>query len=720
MDHQHPNVAILTDWIGPFQKTVLKTLQETLHAAGVSTTTYVGRELHHPHPVYATSNHIYQMVQPQGHQGVFVLTSTLGNHSTDEELRAFLQPFRHLPVVGFGRALPGVVTVQASNSRGMQDLMEHLIVLQGHRKFVFMQGVEGNPDSSERENIFRAVLQDHGVVFREDHCLNGDFYPPTARHAMLQFLKDGQRDFDCVVCANDDMAVAVMGVLQEHGLQVPQDVAVVGFDDVESGQSAPSPLTTVRQPVAEMGRVAARLLLDMMQGLPGADVQVPSRLVIRESCGNRTLPEIPLEDLQELDPQGELFAAFLQQLNGIQNAFLPFWKQTLQTVDSAVQLERFQNLLLGWSETSACLPADQQQKALKLGLQASQLVSERIVRLETRQTVGQLRQVRHLSHVGTSMGAHDTLEGLLSELKHSLPSIGLQHFMLALYDQFGRQPGNRVKVQLSSGGVGQEGEVLEACDLLPGVLLRDGASLNWQVHPIYVNDEHYGCFMMVEPPDWGGDEELLRYLVTRSIHHMVRTQELIRHSEELEHLVQERTCQLEEANRELRKSLLMDGLTRVYNRTAFDDYLQRTWKEHQRSGQSLALIMCDVDFFKKYNDACGHLAGDQCLRSIAQALFQAAYRPGDMVARYGGEEFVVVLPETTAEGARRVAERIQATVAALKLSHPASEVSEHITLSMGVKSQVPRPGEDALQLVHQADQGLYQSKRQQRNHITVL
>ncbi|GEM46926.1 diguanylate cyclase domain-containing protein [Deinococcus cellulosilyticus] len=719
MDHQTPTIAILTDWIGPFQKTVLGALQETLNAAGVGTVTYVGREVHHPNPIYGTSNDIYHLFDPQAHQAVFVLTSTLGNHSIDQELLAFMQPFLQLPVVGFGRKLPGIPTVRLSNRSGMQELMEHLLIERGYQNFVFMRGPEDNPESIEREEVFREALRQHGREFQEDHCLNGAFYPPTARHVMMHFLEAGHRDFDCVVCANDEMALAVMGVLEEHGLHVPQDVAVVGFDDIEMGQFGSSPLTTVHQPVSEMAKVAARMLLAMLQGMPQEDVLVPSRLVVRESCGSAGKRPTQVAPVEQGETERTLHQLFLSDLETAGEVFLPAWKKALEEIRTAAELERHQQLLLHWSVDLQHLQAAQQQRALALGLQASHLVSERILRLETRHTVGQLQYTRHVSHVGTSMGAHDTLEGLLDELKHSLPSIGLHYFMLALYDHYGPTPGSRLKIHLSSGGVGTEGDVLETRALLPGYLLQRPL-LNWQVHPIYVNDEHYGCFMMVEPQGWGGDEELLRYLVTRSIHHMVKTRALIRHSEELEQQVQDRTRQLEEANRELRRSLLLDGLTRVYNRSAFDDYLRRMWKEHQRSGQSLSVIMCDVDFFKKYNDACGHLAGDDCLRAIAQALSQAAYRPGDMVARYGGEEFVVVLPDTTAEGAKHVAMRIQETVAALKLRHPASEVSPHITLSMGVKAHVPRAGEDPMQLVHAADQGLYHSKRLRRNCITVL
>lgn len=162
-----------------------------------------------------------------------------------------------------------------------------------------------------------------------------------------------------------------------------------------------------------------------------------------------------------------------------------------------------------------------------------------------------------------------------------------------------------------------------------------------------------------------------------------------------------------------------DGLTQVANRYAFDRSLDLEWQRARREHQPLSLILCDVDFFKRYNDTYGHQAGDWCLQHVAAAIRQSARRPADLTARYGGEEFAVILPNTDAAGAVSVAENICTQVRALKLIHASSEASSHVTLSVGVSSVVPQFELSAKTLVETADRALYQAKHEGRDRVIL-
>ncbi|MBW4565071.1 MAG: EAL domain-containing protein [Mojavia pulchra JT2-VF2] len=175
--------------------------------------------------------------------------------------------------------------------------------------------------------------------------------------------------------------------------------------------------------------------------------------------------------------------------------------------------------------------------------------------------------------------------------------------------------------------------------------------------------------------------------------------------------------QLQKANQELQRLACSDGLTQVANRRCFDDTLKAEWQRLAREQAPLSLILCDVDCFKLYNDTHGHLAGDDALRHVAKAISQAVKRPADLVARYGGEEFAVILPNTDVEGAITAAREIQANVSALQLPHPNSEVSEFITLSLGVAAIIPDNQSSPATLIAAADQGLYQAKAQGKNCV---
>lgn len=159
-----------------------------------------------------------------------------------------------------------------------------------------------------------------------------------------------------------------------------------------------------------------------------------------------------------------------------------------------------------------------------------------------------------------------------------------------------------------------------------------------------------------------------------------------------------------------------DPLTGLANRRLLDETIAKEWTRARREGHTLALLMCDMDHFKTYNDHYGHSAGDDCLQRIAGILREVAHREGDLVARYGGEEFVVVLPNTELEGARAVAERIRSALAAAALPHAGSPLGV-ITVSIGVVARSPLDGDSGDTLFAEADRLLYVAKQKGRDNI---
>lgn len=167
--------------------------------------------------------------------------------------------------------------------------------------------------------------------------------------------------------------------------------------------------------------------------------------------------------------------------------------------------------------------------------------------------------------------------------------------------------------------------------------------------------------------------------------------------------------QLEAANRELQELSGCDGLTKVANRYRFDWYLNQEWRRLKRQQTSLALILCDIDHFKLYNDTYGHQAGDRCLHQVAQAIRASVQRPADLVARYGGEEFAVILPDTSLEAAQKVAEKVRRQVRALGIPH-AQTLYQCVTMSLGVASCIPSHEQSYEELIAAADEALYRAK----------
>lgn len=167
----------------------------------------------------------------------------------------------------------------------------------------------------------------------------------------------------------------------------------------------------------------------------------------------------------------------------------------------------------------------------------------------------------------------------------------------------------------------------------------------------------------------------------------------------------------------LSRLALIDSLTELPNRRVFDERLLMEWRRALRAPAPLSLIMIDIDHFKGYNDTYGHLAGDGCLRLVAQTMAESANRAGDLLARYGGEEFVCLLPGTDIAGALSVAELLRAKVEDLAIDHKASPVRPVVSISLGVASAYPNRDSPPETLVEAADQRLYRAKGGGRNRV---
>lgn len=174
---------------------------------------------------------------------------------------------------------------------------------------------------------------------------------------------------------------------------------------------------------------------------------------------------------------------------------------------------------------------------------------------------------------------------------------------------------------------------------------------------------------------------------------------------------------LHKANKELSRLSHIDKVTNIYNRRYFDIFIDEQFNVMKRDQRYLSMIMCDIDYFKQYNDAYGHQAGDECLLLIAKTISNNLNRPTDIVARYGGEEFCIVLPDTNNDGVVHVANFILNEIRKLNLNHRKSPTSSIVTLSMGVSTILPDEESSVVELIKNADEYLYKAKENGRNRI---
>lgn len=224
-------------------------------------------------------------------------------------------------------------------------------------------------------------------------------------------------------------------------------------------------------------------------------------------------------------------------------------------------------------------------------------------------------------------------------------------------------------------------------------------------------DANYGMLFFGKPAGHTSWPPEHRALVTMTTQMLLQS---MRHNLQLSHIIESQEA-LRLANQQLETLSRHDALTGLFNRRHFDEVKNDEFQRATRSGQPLSLVICDIDFFKAYNDHYGHASGDQCLQAVAQALQNALPRGGDALARIGGEEFAVLLPATTQAAAWLVAERLRLAVANLQLAHAYSSVGPWVTISIGLAQLEPGQHPRFEDLFEAADQALYRAKASGRN-----
>ena len=209
--------------------------------------------------------------------------------------------------------------------------------------------------------------------------------------------------------------------------------------------------------------------------------------------------------------------------------------------------------------------------------------------------------------------------------------------------------------------------------------------------------------------------------IIRDITHKKEVEkEIKKYQEHLEELVNNKTRELTEANLKLEELANVDGLTGISNRRIFDEVLDREVNRAIRKKSVISLIMCDIDYFKLFNDHYGHVSGDDCLRKLAGCLQKIFMRATDLAARYGGEEFAVILPDTDLTEAKVMAEKLIESVEQLSIPHEYSKISDHITISVGLACVKPVKDYFPEDLIKKADKALYGAKGKGRNRIEIF
>ena len=372
---------------------------------------------------------------------------------------------------------------------------------------------------------------------------------------------------------------------------------------------------------------------------------------------------------------------------------------------------------------------------------------------------GQLAELGAISSLSRALAHGRTLEEMLTALAACLSWLGVDRFFVAVHRPDTPADGDVdpiPRADLAGPGPGPEslGEDLEqvsslvvfdyrqgqvqlppagtfpAHQILPDALLPELEDGLLAMQPLEMAGREIGYMLFDRTRGTITTSEIFQINISRTIDAILSALSLADHAANLEELVTRRTHELEaevrtrrvaeqqlqRANVELQRQAMVDGLTGLANRAAFEQHLNRHWDLGVRDGRGLSVVLIDVDCFKAFNDYYGHLGGDHALRVVASCLQRAITGQDDLASRYGGEEFIAVLPDSDLTGATAVAHRFRRLLTQAAVPHAASPVSPIVTASIGIAAR-DAAGGTVVGLVGAADEALYRAKAGGRDQV---
>lgn len=593
------SIAVLTAELSDaYQASVWKGLISAARKRSIRLVCFLGSRAEAVVVRESAANAVFDLADPKKFSGLIVISSAISTYLDANQVQYLFDAHEDSPKVSIGVPVQGASSITVEGRAAMISVTEHLVQVHGRRKFGIIAGPKWHEESEERRLAILDSLRAQNIHF-DMHCLvYGSFEQDSGRSCAEQLL-ELEPDIDALICLNDRMALGAMDVIRDRGLRIPEDISLVGFDGIEETEFCNPPLTTVLQPLTELGAETVMELGRLMEGVEPRNRRLGCRPVFRESCGCSALATVaryslPMASAQEFEDikrsrqrLGSLARArksleFFRELNFILAErpfaqdeadlwvrFLMDLKREILEQDSSLAAEQ----LRGWADT------------LDHGLI---LVGEL-----KRRNQGYLRMERNhrnnlVREVGISLSEAFDIPELLRRLEEGLVRLGIGEAYLVLYE---RERPEMARLLLSMGQKPRDSEILfSRKDYLPARLAESGISESWMLSPLVFQDEVFGHLIL--PGDIPDTEiyETLSKQVASSLTGALLMETVRRHEQSLEAEVKKRTEELIETNEALREE--------VETRIRLEQEVAEISKETmERIGRDL------------HDDLCQHLAG---------------------------------------------------------------------------------------------------------------
>lgn len=748
--NKRPTIALFLDVIeGDFANVLRSGVVDGAELYDVNLILLPGRTLNTPFPYQYQHHVIYNLVNQDNIDAIILPAIAFSNYSTPEERERFYRSFAPIPIVTLFLAIPmaGASSIVCDGRPGLRELFEHLIVNHGKRRIAFIKGPDKNPEAIERFEIYCDMLKKYGLVFDKDLVCPGDFIEQSGVEAIKTLLDKRKSVFDALVASNDQMALGALSQLQKRGYRIPEDIAVAGFDNIEAARFNTLPLSTVEQPIYEMGKQAVALALARIRGEAPVTITMDSAAIFRGSCGCATdmIFERERDETDGLQPDlpssWELVAKELEQIKRLslpENSFMGLINSIAGEIDGVSTRQAFaafddilRNVCLGEDEVSYIHSLLSRLRGFRRGgapdnagvqewegffyQTGAMLLDAYQRRNEERwnkhyQNLRTLRDV--LSEMVSNLGDNETT---VQSITKSLSTLGINSCFIAFYEKelvhhrgqpWIMPPFLQMALIFRDGQieqVHQKNRSVQTRDFLGSSYISRDKRMMLVVSPLFFLENQLGLIVC----EFNPNDTVMYDSLFAEMGCILKLSALIKVKEEIENKLRDAVKELEVYNDHLNNLSQTDELTGLYNRRGFLILTKQSLHLARQMSKSGLLFFADLDGLKMINDTYGHEEGDNAIRQTGMML-RSTFRNADIIARLGGDEFTVFTVDTTIEIARVIQNRLNQTMDEYNQS---SGKPYQISISMGAVEFFAWDQVSIDELLAKADSLLYDQKR---------
>lgn len=717
-------------------------------------------------------NLLYELVDQNNIDILLVMTGPLSVFCGVERLKIFLEKIPEIPLVSIGVNIPGLPCVVIDNEKGMFSLVTHFIEDHGCKKIAFIKGPDFNEEAEYRFKAYQKSLQKHNIPYDPQLVCSGHFMPGDGYKGVKKLLDERKVNFDAIIGVDDYTAIEIIDLLLTRGFQIPGEIKVGGFDDIERSRYSIPLLTTVRQPLFELGMAAvvkAHETINRIQSplLKKIDIQ----LIKRESCGctvealftSDSTSSSPLhynEDFYQ-DIIENIDAEIIKQYKiscfnkSVKESLTEKIKHLTKTIIISIKKESEQEIKQV-VEKILLETIDQDLNAsfwssivssifTKLKMEFKSFTNQyflkslwnlailTLVQTEARHQMyarlDDLELWARLNKFGDDLITSYTIDNLKYIFDVHLPVLRINQFFFSLYMP-NRQQARILYYLDKKRQPDKEDKIFPSRQFTYGNEIIDSND-SYFILPVDIKEKPFG-FIAVKITNIS--LEVYKFIIekiARALKGIELMEKLNNHATDLQHEVEKRTEELQKANELLKEQAYKDQLTGLSNRRFLMDiiykdvqqFLKRTIKAKNTIIKDLfVILMIDIDHFKMINDKHGHVSGDKILKQIS-LLFRDTVFTNDFILRMGGEEFLIILRNFDHDFLEKKIEKIRKAVEEYPFEIESGETIP-VTCSIGsltfpVNKKYPA-AIDFLSAISLADKGLYYAKQRGRNRAILL